>query len=348
MTIDSSDYCNWDEPEFELHSLINSGATNKLYPEKVKEFIDTRKCDVNLADSAGMTPLHEAAQWGLFDIIKLLITDYGADVNAQNKDGWTPLIEASFVNRIYSVDKGMLETVKVLVEHGADKNIRCKEGKVAIDYAKEIYFDRSIYYYLSNQSDDNKSYPFLSEQILGKHVSLKLKDDIRYCIIDYELEECGVGKECCGGMFFSGKISQICDSVQFDETDDPFCYGSQPSPSCAILRAYETNESGVRTWKYYQFHHDDIEIEIINSACSLNETANMTGFNVEIRSRLPLPIFYQIKNTIRTLSPGDKFTGYFKQMTVRQFNGSFEKAHIEDLNGNETIFFADEIIAKKI
>jgi hypothetical protein len=160
------------------------------------------------------------------------------------------------------------------------------------------------------------------------------------------LRECGVGKECCSGMVFSGKISQICDSVQFDETDNPFCSGSKPS--CAILRVYETNESGVRTWRYYQFHHDDVEIEIINSTCSLNDAFNMTGFNVEIRSRLPSPISYRIENAIRTLSPGDKFTGYFRQMTVRQFNGSFEKAHIEDSNGNKAIFFADEIEVKKL
>jgi len=325
------------ESEFELHSLINEVATKKLPPEKIKVFIDENNCNVNLADDNGATPLHEAAQGGLYEIVKLLI-DYGANINAQDKSGLTPLIEASFVNSIYWVGEGMLDTVKVLIENGADKSIKCKGGKTARDYAKEIYFDRSIYYYLSDIPDDDKYFPNISSQMQGKFVSLKFKDVIQYCIADYELEKCD------GGTVLQGRISQICDSVQFKKTDDPFCSGSQPS--CAILRLYETNSEGIRTWKYYQFHHDDIEIEINDSPRLFDDVSSLTGYNVEIRPKLQVPIFYQFGNQIRTLYPDDKFTGYFQQATVRQLNNCFERAHIHDKSGNEAIFFSDEISVK--
>ncbi|GEM_PF-6838281 len=327
------------ESKFELHSLISEGVTKELPPEKVKAFIDENNCNVNLADDDGVTPLHEAAQGGLYEIVKLLI-DYGANINAQNKSGWTPLIEASFVNSIYWVGEGMLDTVKVLMENGADKSIKCKDGKTARDYAKEIYFDRSIYYYLSDTPDDDKYYPNISSQMMGKFISLKFENDIRYCIANYELEECD------GGTVLQGIISQICDSVQFDKSDDPFCYGSHPSR--AILRVYETNEEGVRTWKYYQFHHDDVEIEINDSPRLFDDISSLTGFNVEIRPKLQVPIFYQFGNLIKTLYPDDRFTGYFQQMTVRQLNNCFERVHIRDQNGNEAIFFSDEISVKSL
>ncbi|KAJ7886961.1 hypothetical protein B0H13DRAFT_2342598 [Mycena leptocephala] len=47
----------------------------------------TGAADVGLL--GGQTPLHLAAETGLTEIIRLL--DRGADINAPNDDGWTPL-----------------------------------------------------------------------------------------------------------------------------------------------------------------------------------------------------------------------------------------------------------------
>ncbi|KAJ3170998.1 hypothetical protein HDU88_008032 [Geranomyces variabilis] len=45
--------------------------------------------DVNAPDSTGSTPLHHAAAWGYFDTITLLIA-CGAHYNVKNVRGWTP------------------------------------------------------------------------------------------------------------------------------------------------------------------------------------------------------------------------------------------------------------------
>ena len=53
----------------------------------------------------------------------------GANVNAQNEAGSTPLIEAVYNNHA--------DTVKLLLEKGADPNARKNDGAAAIGFAKK-------------------------------------------------------------------------------------------------------------------------------------------------------------------------------------------------------------------
>ena len=71
--------------------------------------------NVNARDEDGMTPLHHTAKskYGKPAIIKLLI-DAGALVNARDDDGDTPLH--------YAVVYGTADTVKMLLNAGADPN----------------------------------------------------------------------------------------------------------------------------------------------------------------------------------------------------------------------------------
>ena len=52
----------------------------------------------------------------------------GADVNARDKDGNTPLHKA--------VDRGFADVVKLLLERGADPNIRDRDGRTPLDLAR--------------------------------------------------------------------------------------------------------------------------------------------------------------------------------------------------------------------
>jgi hypothetical protein len=58
-----------------------------------------------------------------------LLIERGADVNAKDKDGRTPLHSAAFY--------GHVEVVRLLLEHGADPNIKNIWGQTAIDLARE-------------------------------------------------------------------------------------------------------------------------------------------------------------------------------------------------------------------
>lgn len=75
--------------------------------------------DVNAADAEGLTPLHAAAFGGHADMIRLL-AGRGARTDAQDAYGFTPLHAAS--------RDGHLGAVEALVEAGADVNVQDAEG----------------------------------------------------------------------------------------------------------------------------------------------------------------------------------------------------------------------------
>ncbi len=102
----------------------------------VKELIG-RGANPNIADSAGSLPLVEAVvdSDANANIVKMIL-EKGAEVNkSERESGATALIFAAQNKEISSELR--LEIVKMLLEHGADKKIKQKDGKTALDWAKE-------------------------------------------------------------------------------------------------------------------------------------------------------------------------------------------------------------------
>ena len=75
--------------------------------------------DVNAKDGGGWTPLHHAVEAGHKEIAELLIAN-GADVNAKDKLGWTPLFYAAF--------SGRTEVAELLIAEGVDVNAKDNLG----------------------------------------------------------------------------------------------------------------------------------------------------------------------------------------------------------------------------
>ena len=84
--------------------------------------------DVNAQDENGWTPLHTAAARESPEVAKLLI-ERGADVNAKDPINSTPLHGAAVVNA--------LEAAKLLIANGAEVNAQETDGSTPVDYAKE-------------------------------------------------------------------------------------------------------------------------------------------------------------------------------------------------------------------
>ena len=88
---------------------------------------------VQLRDNWGNTVLHLAASLGLEETVRLAL-DRGADIEALDGDGWTPLLHYH-VARKYDLTPGHEAVLKLLVDRGAQLSAQCPNGLTALHYA---------------------------------------------------------------------------------------------------------------------------------------------------------------------------------------------------------------------
>lgn len=98
---------------------------------------------VNLRDESASTPLHHAAGFAPASIVQMLIGK-GADVNAKNRRGSTPLLWA-----IHDLPK-----VRILVEAGAPVNVKQSEGRSPIYQAALMGNGHATVRYLLDKGAD--------------------------------------------------------------------------------------------------------------------------------------------------------------------------------------------------
>lgn len=121
-------------------SLANACASDGFHPlglasffrqPAVVELLLARGADAGAVaqNPLQVTALHSAvADGGHREIARALIAA-GADVNAEQRHGWTPLHGAA--------DSGDRELVELLLARGADPHAKHQEGKTALDLARE-------------------------------------------------------------------------------------------------------------------------------------------------------------------------------------------------------------------
>jgi len=110
-----------DEPWYQVHNLCSKGSVETLM-EGV-----AAGADVHLLNPNGGSTLLQAATYGNVPIMAYLI-DQKLDINAQSNGGNTALHAAACM--------GFGDAAKLLLEKGADRTIKNKEGKTAAQAAK--------------------------------------------------------------------------------------------------------------------------------------------------------------------------------------------------------------------
>ncbi|MDR0423834.1 MAG: ankyrin repeat domain-containing protein [Rickettsiales bacterium] len=109
--------------DFNLTSIMNSALQNN--PRATRVFIMSGE-NPNEINIAGATALHIAARSGSLEVADILIKN-NAQINLQDKDGWTPLMRAALKNNV--------EIVKLLLDNGANPLIINEAGNSALVYA---------------------------------------------------------------------------------------------------------------------------------------------------------------------------------------------------------------------
>lgn len=85
----------------------------------------------------GGTALIPASEHGYVEVVKELLTRTDIEVNHVNNLGWTALLEAIILNQ---GDEKQQQTIRLLIEHGADVNIPDKNGVTPLQHAKKMGF----------------------------------------------------------------------------------------------------------------------------------------------------------------------------------------------------------------
>lgn len=86
------------------------------------------KVDINAEIKNGRQLLHIAADYGQREVVEFLLSK-GAEVNGRDKHGMTPIMAAIF--------EGHTETVKALLEGGADKTVKAPSGESLMECAEK-------------------------------------------------------------------------------------------------------------------------------------------------------------------------------------------------------------------
>mmetsp|Transcript_11638 Transcript_11638/g.32711 ORF Transcript_11638/g.32711 Transcript_11638/m.32711 type:complete len:144 (+) Transcript_11638:29-460(+) len=109
--------------------LIYSSGSGDL--EEVKLFLE-RGADVNASNWSGWTPLLRAAVKGNVKVVKLLVAS-GADLEAKDSAGETSLMLAT--------SRRHVQVVEFLLRRGASIETKSNSGLTAVEFTKGNYSD---------------------------------------------------------------------------------------------------------------------------------------------------------------------------------------------------------------
>lgn len=93
--------------------------------------------DPRITNRYGGVAIIPASEHGYVEVVRELLERTDIDVNHVNNLGWTALLEAIILN---NGNKRQVETVQLLIEHGADVNLADSDGVTPLQHARKKGF----------------------------------------------------------------------------------------------------------------------------------------------------------------------------------------------------------------
>ncbi|MGX7244428.1 ankyrin repeat domain-containing protein [Enterococcus quebecensis] len=118
---------------------LYAGAQGKT--EILRYMLEKQVPDQQKVNRFGGNALIPAAEKGHLENVELLLKDGRANINHQNNYGYTALIEAVALTNGSSVYQ---QIVKVLLDAGANKELKDNTGRTAEDYARSLGYSEIV------------------------------------------------------------------------------------------------------------------------------------------------------------------------------------------------------------
>jgi hypothetical protein len=151
-----------------ITSLMNATINGDI--QAVSFFAKSGNAVVNQKNIGGASALHIAARKGDLEISKILIEN-GANVNATDNEGWTPLMRAVMAKNV--------DLIKVLMNHDADPRKMNSVGETAIVNSASVGCGSCLEQILSNYNFiDNLNIDILKKQLKDAMVIANNKNDL--------------------------------------------------------------------------------------------------------------------------------------------------------------------------
>ena len=116
-------------------------ASVKGYTDIVQLLVEKSNPDMTILNGYGGTALIPACERGHVAVVKLLLEKTNVKVNHINRLGWTAMLEAIVLS---DGGKSQQQIVKLLLAHGADKNIADKNGITPLEHAQRKGFKQLV------------------------------------------------------------------------------------------------------------------------------------------------------------------------------------------------------------